>query len=481
MRIGPAIAAAIAAAMAVGCGGSDRPTGGLSSTDGEPGLEVAVYTAGTTESEARARGFAMIIDRRRIELPQGVGEVTLGGVPGTIDPGSVWFRSFTDPDGTKVLEQSFAHDGADVARLVRGQLGKHIVIERSDGVISGTLAHVDRSRLILDVGDGKQVTIPFDDHLLGAQLSTGADLELRPTLTWKLDVAHGGEHLIELVYSAHRLTWWADYSLVIDDRGDGTGLAEITAWATLANDSDALLESARVKLVAGVDDRVAPGQPAVTPADAWVWPVEERVTLEPRSVRQLPLFPPRRGIETRHELRYEGMPAHMRGGGMRTDQYYGNTHQPQVDEELVFENAERLPGGRVYIYVRRTGEEDPVLSARSIVKATEPGTEARVALGVAKRVTGSRRQVGFNYDYQKGQINEAFEVTIKNDRDEKVRVRVVEELYRMDGGTQVVNMTPRPVVDDGKRLEFLVDVAPLGSTKVSYEVIYRGVNDTVNR
>ena len=150
MRIGLAIAVAVAA----GCGGSEKPVGGVSSIEGEPGLEVAVYTAGTTESEARARGFAMVVDRRRVELPQGVGEVTLGGIPGTIDPGSVWFRSFTDPDGTKVLEQSFEHDGANVARLVREQIGKPIVVERSDGVIRGTLAYVDTSRLIVEVGDG---------------------------------------------------------------------------------------------------------------------------------------------------------------------------------------------------------------------------------------------------------------------------------------------------------------------------------------
>ncbi len=482
MRTGLAIALGVG--IGIGCGGSDKPVSGHASIDGEPGLEVAVYTAGTTESEARARGFAMVVDRRRIELPEGVGEVTLGGVPGTIDPGSVWFRSFTDPDGVKILEQTYEHDGAVVTRLVREQLGKPIIVARSDGEISGTLAHVDPSRLILDVGDGKQVTIPVDSRLLGAKLSTGADLKLRPTLTWKLDVEHGGEHMVELVYSAHRITWWADYSLVIDDRGDGTGLAEITAWATLANDSDVLLDNAAVKLVAGKDGTVAPGQPAQTAAeatsDAWVWPVEERVTIEPRSVRQLPLFPPRRGMETWHELRYEGMPTYMRSG-MRTDNYYGNSSQPQVEEELVFENADRLPGGRVHIYKRRKGEQDPVLSARSAVKAAEPGVKARISLGIAKSVTGSRRQVGFNYDYQKGKINEAFEITIKNDRDEKVRVRIVEELYRMDGGTKVVNTAPKPVVDDGKMIEFLVDVAPHGTTKVSYEAIYRGVNDTVSR
>jgi len=482
MKLAPAIA--LGMAIGVGCGGSDKPIGGTGSIDGVPGLEVAVYTAGTTQAEARARGFAMVVDRRRMELPQGVGEVALGGVPGTIDPGSVWFRSFTDPAGTKVLEQSFEHDGADVARLVREQLGKPIVIDLADRAISGTLAHVDPSQLILDVGEGKQVTIPVDARLLGARLSSGADLKLRPTLTWKLDVEHGGSHLVELVYSAHQLTWWADYSLVIDDRGDGTGVAEITAWATLANDSDATFAAASVKLVAGKDDAAVPGEPAKTAAeataDAWVWPVIERVTIEPRSTRQLALFPPRRGMEARHELRYEAMPAYMRGGGLRTDQYYGYNYQPQVDEELVFGNGDRLPGGSVYIYTRTKDQEDPVLSARTVVTATEPGVDAHVALGAANRVTGSRRQVGFNYDYQKGKINEAFEVAIKNDRNEKVRVRIVEELYRMDGGTKVVNASPKPVIDNGKRVEFLVDVAPMGTTKVSYEAIYRGVNDTVS-
>jgi hypothetical protein len=476
----------LATALVLGlcaCGPSGKPAVAPPPVEVEPGVEVAIYSAGTTEADARSQGFAMVVDRRRIELPHGVGEIAFQGVPETIDPGTVWFRSFTDPQGTKVLEQSFEHDGANLGELIREQVGKEIVLVRSDGELRGVLAHVDARGYVLDVGDGQQVTVPVDRALLGIRLPAGVDLSLEPTLMWKLDVARGGEHLVEVVYSAQRVSWWASYAATVDARNPDAVTVDLTAWATVANDSNFRIEDAGIKLVAG-ESGAALGALAKTAAEttasAWVWPVEQTVTLEARSTRQLQLFPPRDGVAARIELRYEGMPPNMRSG-LRTDQYYGNTYQQRVDTFLVIANDDQLPAGGVQVYMRRDDIEEPALVARSFVSATKPEDEASIALGPASGVSGTRRQLGFNYDYAKKQINEAFEVKLQNQSDEPVRVVVTEDLYRADGGTQVVNASPKPVVFDGKKVTFALDVPAHGSAIASYEAIYKAVSDTTMR
>jgi hypothetical protein len=477
-----AVAVALGAALgAAACGGPAPGPATPAPAGVEPGVEVAVYTAGVTEADARAQGFAMVVDRRRMTFETGVSDVAFGNVPNTIDPGSVWFRSFTDPQGTRVLEQSFENHAGNVQALVQEQIGKQIVIERSEGELRGVLIRADYSGLVLDVGNGRQVTVPVDDHLLSARLPAGSGLALQPTLSWKLEVARGGEHLVEVVYSAHQVTWWADYTMVLDRRELGAHTLGVTGWATLVNDSDATLADAKLKLVADKDSTGQGGAKtaAETTASAWVWPVEERVTLEPHSTRQLALFVPRENVPAQLELRYEGMPANMLSG-MRTEQYYGYNSMPRVDEALVFDNPDKLPAGGVHLYVLDAGDEEPAFLTRSTVTAADAGKRASIPLGEAKGVTGMRTQRGFNYDYGKQQINEAFEIKINNDRDEKVRVRIVETLYRSDNGARVVNVMPEPEVDDGNKLEFVIDVAPHGSAIANYEAIYKGVNETAN-
>jgi len=171
---------AVVVAMSA-CGGAVAPTTPAPVADVRPGLELSIYTAGAGESDARSQGFTMVVDRRRIELARGVGDIAFASVPDTLDSGSVWFRSFTDPAGTKVLEQSYEHDGADLGKLVREQVGKEIVLVRADGELRGVLAHVDHRVYVLDVAGGQQVTVPIDDALLGVRLPSGMDLSLRPT------------------------------------------------------------------------------------------------------------------------------------------------------------------------------------------------------------------------------------------------------------------------------------------------------------
>ena len=63
-------------------------------------------------------GYALVRDRRELELPNGSGEVRFSDVATRIDPTTVSFASVTDPDGTRVIEQNYQFDLVDGQKLL---------------------------------------------------------------------------------------------------------------------------------------------------------------------------------------------------------------------------------------------------------------------------------------------------------------------------------------------------------------------------
>src|SRR5690606_19237199 len=78
-----------------------------------PDFSLTVYSSaapGSITSEQLANyglqlpGYALVRDRRELDLPNGSGEVRFSDVATRIDPTTVSFASLTDPDGTRVIE-----------------------------------------------------------------------------------------------------------------------------------------------------------------------------------------------------------------------------------------------------------------------------------------------------------------------------------------------------------------------------------------
>ena len=72
-----------------GCGGASAPVAWAEGA----GVELTVYN----------QNFALVKDKRSLDLKEGLNEVHFSEVASKIDPTSVLFRSLTDPQGTKVV------------------------------------------------------------------------------------------------------------------------------------------------------------------------------------------------------------------------------------------------------------------------------------------------------------------------------------------------------------------------------------------
>src|SRR5262245_50063098 len=108
-RIWVGLAGGMAAAAALGFACTpaavthrDRRTG--QRVNAAPGLEVLVFPPDPASTRA-PEGYAIVQDRQEVELGSGVTRLTTQGVPKRLLESTVTFRSFTDPDGTRVRSQ----------------------------------------------------------------------------------------------------------------------------------------------------------------------------------------------------------------------------------------------------------------------------------------------------------------------------------------------------------------------------------------
>jgi hypothetical protein len=79
----------------------------------------------------------------------------------------------------------------------------------------------------------------------------------RPTLSWLLEGA-GGPRPVEVSYLTGGMNWHAEYVAVVAEAG---GTLDLSSWVSLENRSGATYPDARLQLVAGDVQRVAPSRP----------------------------------------------------------------------------------------------------------------------------------------------------------------------------------------------------------------------------
>ncbi len=78
-------------------------------------------------------GFALVRLDRELQIPRGRGTIQFTDVAALIDPTTVQFLSLTDPDGTKVLEQSFQFDLVSQEKLLSRYIDRGVSVEQQSG------------------------------------------------------------------------------------------------------------------------------------------------------------------------------------------------------------------------------------------------------------------------------------------------------------------------------------------------------------
>ncbi len=470
--------------------------------------------------------FAVVRERVALSLQAGTNAVSFRGVTMQLEPDSVVLR---DPAGAvqlTVLEQNYRadtlsqgmllarHEGKEIDFLVTGRDGEQRVVRgrivrsgyvpsqgsaRRHGVASWQQQqYVDPSQLpspIVEVDGKLRFSLP------GQPLfpALGDDVVLVPTLDWLVHSEQAAQLQAELSYVTGGMSWEASYNLVAPERGD---TLDLVGWVTIDNQSGKVWQNATLKLMAGDVHKLQPGE-AGGELDAGALMAMERKAAAPRVTEKafdefhlysLPRPTTLRDRQTKQvefvrgsgvkapviyvydgaSLRqYRGLPAEA----IRTQPDYGTHANTKVWVMREFENTEQnglgmpLPAGRTRFYRRDDADGRLEFTGENMIDHTAKNERVRIYTGDAFDVVGERKRTDFSLSNANDQLEESFEIRVRNRKATPIEVRVAERLYRWVNW-HVIAKSHEFAKTDAQRIEFRVTVPPDGEQVVTYRVRY---------
>ncbi|MBL9077433.1 MAG: hypothetical protein JNL08_08020 [Planctomycetes bacterium] len=470
--------------------------------------------------------FAVVRDRIALKLQQGINDVQFVGVTTHLEPDSVVLRDPTGRVPLAVLEQNYRADTISQGLLLQHFEGKEIdfLIFDRDGQERTVRGRIVRSgyspnfgaaqrygnqffarqaALGDPAGGGGSPIIEVDGRLRfslpGQPLFPALtdDAILMPTLHWRLHAAAAAELDAEVSYVTGGMSWQASYNLIAPEHGD---TLDVVGWVTLDNQSGKTFADATVKLMAGDVNKLQPGEPttgsdemalgglraggaAITEKafdEFHLYSLPLPTTLRNREQKQVE-FVRALGVATKTLYVYDGAAvAQYRGWNQETirDQPdYGTQSNPKVWVMREFANTAAnglglpLPKGRTRFYRRDDADGRLEFTGENRIDHTPRDETLRIYTGDAFDVVGERKRTDYNLRNGNHQLEEAFEIRVRNRKDAPIDVRIAERLYRWLNW-QLVQQSHDFVRIDDRNVEFRVTVPAGGETVVTYRVRY---------
>lgn len=466
---------------------------GVSVLSGAQGTPPAAAQSGGVELAVYNQDIALVQDRRSLDLSEGLNEVRFVDVASQIDPTSVHFRSLSDPDGTLVLEQNYEYDIVGSAKLLRKYVDQEVSLVTEDGQeYAGTLLSGDDD-VILQAADGRVTVVKLEQIKEFSFPALPDGLMTKPTLVWQVESIQGGSQDVEVTYLTGGVNWEANYVVVLADDDQSLGL---DGWVTLDNRSGTSYENAKLKLIAGDIHRVPTSgyakdeglryeaeAPAAAPQveeraffEYHLYEVQRPVTVKDRQTKQIE-FVTGSDVPAEKFFVYDGSQMQFWGFYQPVDDpSYGTASNTKVMVMLQFENGEEeglgipLPKGTLRVF-KKDVDGSTLLVGEDAIDHTPKDEQVRLYIGDAFDIVGERVQTDFSVEYDEDWLEESYEITLRNHKDEDVDVRVVEHMFRWSEWNIIEENYEHEKLD-AQTIEFQVPVEANGETVVTYTVRY---------
>ncbi len=446
------------------------------------GVAVTIYN----------QGSALVRDKRTFTLTEGTNFLNFTDVASGIDPTSVNFKSITDPQGTKVLEQNYVYDLVGSSALLERYLDQMIKVTALDGTVyTGQLLSGRNGEIIMRTTEG-QVQVINQTQARDIQFPALPEgLITRPTLRWLLTSAQSGKNQVELTYMTYGMNWSADYNVLL---APGNTSLDLTGWVTLSNTSGTSYKDAQVKLIAGDVNRVMPryeretttvyksdnaaAAPAVEQRDFneyKLYEIGRPVTIGDNETKQVE-FVSGTGIASNAFFVYDSSPSFYGYYSVIQDQYYGQTGVTTVQNYLEFTTGKdsgldaALPAGRIRVF-QQDVDGAALLIGENTINHTAKGEKVRIYLGNAFDLVGERKQTDFKL-ITGNVLQETYEIRLRNRKDAgDVEIRVPERLFRWSNWEILSSSIPYEKIDSST-LEFRATVKAGEEVVITYTVQY---------
>lgn len=476
------------------------------------------------------QNFAVVRESISLTLEAGLNEVRYDDATVHVEPDSVILR---DPQGSplEILEQNYRNDpvtqelllslfeGRTISFLQREVNNPDRMLEgkiiRSGYVPHGSGAmqryggqYAVRQMAMASPGAAGQPIIEVEGTirfgLPGQPIfpSLGDDTILKPQLHWKIRSPKAAKMMAELGYITGGLSWQASYNVVLPEKGE---TLDITGWVTMDNQSGRDFTNARIQLMAGDVNRVAPqsegmmgmgvsrrqsagafpAEPPVVTQQTFdeyhLYTLENPTTLRDRETKQVE-FVRAAGIPAKTLYVYDGVkldPNIFRGADRRTrllNEEFGSESQGKVAVLREFVNEKKkglgipLPAGRVRFYRQDAGDALQFVG-ENLIDHTPQEEKVRLYTGDAFDLVGERKRTSFTVDNSNNWAEESFEITLRNRKKEPVEILVVEHLFRWLNWKITEKSDPYLQLSSNQ-IEFRIPVKPDEERKITYTVYY---------
>ena len=432
--------------------------------------------------------LALVKDTRRLKLLSGEARLAWRDVSAHMRPETALLRDLTHPTGLTLLEQNFDFDLLTPQKLLEKSVGNKVTVIRTN---PATGADTREEATVLSTNEG--VVLKYADRIEtgvpGRIAFAGVPENLRdkPTLVMSLDAAQAGDDKLELSYLTAGLSWHADYVAELSKNEDKL---DLNGWVTLTNTSGAAYPNAKLQLVAGDVNQVqdvmlqesalarprmaAKAAPAMAEEGLFeyhLYTLYRPTTLAENQSKQVALLSAT-AVPVRKELVLRGADYYYRSSA-------GDLGQKlKVGVYTEFDNKAPglgmpLPKGVVRVY-KKDSAGNAQFVGEDRIDHTPKNEKVRLKLGDAFDVTADKKQTSFekisgasryNYVY-----DAAFEIVIKNAKDQAVQVKVVEPI---PGDWQMISESAPHTKEASNTAVWKVDVPAGGKTTLSYKVRVR--------
>jgi hypothetical protein len=427
----------------------------------------------------------VVKETRLVNLPQGIQTLRFTDVPGRIDPATVNLKSLVEAASVRILEQNFEYDLVSQQKLLEKFVGQKVDLvwlnpdTKKEETVEATLLSIQGGN-IFQIGD--RISLGHPGRIVLSKIPEG--LSLRPALFWLLENKLAGAQRLEVTYLTSGINWKADYLAILNPAD--TQL-DLTGSVTIENRSGAGYRNAVLRLVAGdiqrvreekVPDRAAPRMAAAAMEAApqfkeesffeyHLYTLDRGTTLRDNQTKQLLLFnAPQVPVSKLYLL--QGQP-----------HYYGSRYdlrgqKPRVGVFLEMVNRQEnrlgmpLPKGTVRVY---KADQDGTLqfAGEDRIDHTPRNEKFKVKIGEVFDVAAERVQTDFKQLETK--LHEtAFEVTLRNQKNEDIRVLVEEPI---PGSWEMISNTHPYEKIQANLIRFIVPVGKGQEVKVRYKVRVR--------
>jgi hypothetical protein len=468
--------------------------------------------------------FALVREKRRVELSSGVNSVKVTGVAAHIEPASVAFRSLTAPESVVIREQNYQYDLVDRNSILNRCVGKRIrIIQRLENgderAVEGILLNapvnfvsreaaylqgyggyygdaatypVQAQSLVLETSEGHVEIRPWTDVIAIERLPEG--LISKPQLVWKLETTRPGNHSVEVSFLTRLLNWEADYVAVVGQKEEAL---DLTAWVTITNNSGAAYRDASLQLMAGDVRRVREpryyayggyaglAQPAAPPGPQFaqqpffeyhLYTLEGTTSIADKETKQMTLLSAA-GVPVKKVYLYDPMRTRWfdwlsgawrperPGEGRDTAQSKKVAVALQVDNARAHHLGIPLPAGKVKVYKSDSAGRLQFVGEDRI-DHTPMDEKLLLWVGSAFDLVGERRRTDYR-QISSCEYEESFEITLRNHKDAKVEIIAVERLF---ADWEMLSKSHACVEKDAHTLWFPVSVPGHGEVKITYRV-----------